>query len=313
MPGFQVVMIGMEKWYDQDALPLSAILRSTFGINHRHMKMCRDASKQTVLETLHKLDKPQTLLFYYSGHGSWDVQTQQFQMCTNTDWLKDSELSTALQSCGAEKVLIIVDACHAGGFDMNKEDPLPSVSTMLQSLSGGKGTAVLGACGQDSVTPGSSPLTTALRKILQAKKLAVLDPLTLKGQVQKEMQQATMSISNEFTNFMVSPGLTLVATCPFHECTAFGSQQSLHLGNGFFSMTTHGIPCAECHTAMRKESLHFDSCEYRIEHSYSVAGPSGDFDDIVITDEDSGFVCSSSKPTWPLTKTGYRYLNVTAH
>lgn len=312
MPDFQVVMVGMEKWYGQDVQPLSKELRTNWGLTHGHLKILKDATKTSVLATVKALDKPSTLLFYYSGHGSWDGETKQFYMCTESEWLKDSDLTSALKATGATQVLVIVDACHSGGYDVNKDDPLPPLETRLETLAQGSGFAVLAACRSGSVTPGSSPLTRALKKTFEsaADKKAVIDPVGLKQQIQGEMQQATLVVGPEFSNFLLRPGLIVIASCPNRRC-AFGEQVVQQLGLGTYHLTSFGLPCPKCNTAMRKESLRFHSCEYEVEHSYVIQGDSGEVDDIEIVEESSGKKHASSQPFWPLTReNGYRTLDV---
>jgi WD40 repeat protein len=103
------------------------------------------------LQRIANAAKPQdTVLFYFSGHGLVDPATQQPFLClpeTQTDSLPNTglglrELLQQLQQCGANKQLVMLDACHssslavlwggARGAAETQSSPTREIATVLQ-------------------------------------------------------------------------------------------------------------------------------------------------------------------------------------
>lgn len=85
---------------------------------------------ETILTSLKQIisdaKPPDTVLFYFSGHGVVEPQSQQTVLCL-TDTQKDRLLATALQvqellqmlgSCAARNQLLWLDACHSGSLTL---------------------------------------------------------------------------------------------------------------------------------------------------------------------------------------------------
>lgn len=298
-------MVGMadqnRSWYHQDLLPLRDVIQQTYGLPRGNITDLQNPTKEQVLDSFKFDDVPETLIFYYTGHGSFSNGA--FSFCTRHNYLSDSEVSEAIAKCGPSKIFIVIDACHAGGFDV-KDD----VEQCLPSLSAGHGTAVLAACVAEKTTPGSSPLTTALCKVLTATAKQVLSPSVITNYVKREMSDAVLLTGAEFQPFSLSPGMTVVASCRNARCLEkMKPHAALSERYGEFSITTLEIPeCASCRSPLRTEYLHFDSCHWQVKHAYVEGGK--------VVRKSTNVMQSSSLNHWSLEREalqGYRYLDVT--
>ena len=83
--------------------------------------------------------KNDTILFYFSGHGILDTETQQVALClADTDTTKLlatglplNNLLQQLTSCAASQQLVWLDACHSGGMTLRGTVPLADPSSQL--------------------------------------------------------------------------------------------------------------------------------------------------------------------------------------
>ncbi|MGD1713747.1 HEAT repeat domain-containing protein, partial [Dapis sp. BLCC M172] len=101
--------------------------------------LCNEqATKQNILDNLNwlqqqaKNDPEATILVYYSGHGWLDDLTQNYYLIphdtvarnrkkTVSTALPATEFNKALQQISAQKLLVIIDSCHAQGMATAKE------------------------------------------------------------------------------------------------------------------------------------------------------------------------------------------------
>ena len=83
-----------------------------------------------------------TILFYFSGHGVLDSQTQQVVLClsdTDTTQLTATglplkDLLRQLSSCAASQQLVWLDACHSGGMTLRGTDLADPSSQLVEVL-----------------------------------------------------------------------------------------------------------------------------------------------------------------------------------
>ncbi len=98
--------------------------------------LCNEqTTKQNILDNLNwlqqqaKNDPEATILVYYSGHGWLDKSTQNYYLIPHDTSpvklqktaLPATEFNNALQQISAQKLLVIIDSCHAQGMATAKE------------------------------------------------------------------------------------------------------------------------------------------------------------------------------------------------
>ncbi|QLE57672.1 caspase family protein [Nostoc sp. TCL26-01] len=94
-------------------------------------------SLQQISQTAQPTD---TILFYFSGHGMLQANTQQAYLCladTQKDNLENTglavkELLELLSNSGVQNQLVWLDACHSGGMTLRGLNPTPQLVQVLQ-------------------------------------------------------------------------------------------------------------------------------------------------------------------------------------
>ena len=98
------------------------IVHHDFATQKPDLKGVRD----TLQHIVSAAQPDDTVLFYFSGHGILEAQTQQIVLCltdTEKEHLLDTglalnELLTQLDRCAASQQLVWLDACHSGGMTL---------------------------------------------------------------------------------------------------------------------------------------------------------------------------------------------------
>jgi len=237
--------------------------------------------------------------------GSFSFATNSLNPETNAKekHLSGDDLVAALQATCAHKIMLIVDACHAGGLDV-KDDPIVKLETLAQ----GSGMMVLGACDKNETTPGSSPLTcSVLAALKQTRQDEILSAQILSDRVKSIMRgsndsdsdvdaaDGTDSIASTAighaapvfyhapgaADFMLAGGMNIVAKCikPQGACP-YGQQQIVKkLGYNNFRLTSRDFKlrfrCHACQHVLQLVKCHFNSCHYRVNYAVLVDGGPG--------------------------------------
>ncbi|MGB3203383.1 MAG: caspase family protein [Crinalium sp.] len=167
-PKLWLLMVGVNKYQD-DSLPSlryssvdcqglsEALLEATQGFTQKDIKIYHDfagelpylktirASIQQISTTAKSQD---TILFYFSGHGMLEPNTQQAYLCL-ADTQKDNLVNTGLAlqellqllgNCAAHQQLVWLDACHSGGMTLRgiqatkAESPLNLTPQLVEIL-----------------------------------------------------------------------------------------------------------------------------------------------------------------------------------
>jgi uncharacterized caspase-like protein len=116
-----------------------------------------DRLRKALIEEAEKCSSDGTLLFYFSGHGAvFQEGSDKRSVLVGHDWtgsdtkglIFDDELLAIFAQTAASQRVLILDACHAGGFSRLKGASLPEGKELLAGadfsrLSGGKGMVVL--------------------------------------------------------------------------------------------------------------------------------------------------------------------------
>lgn len=150
-PKLWLLLIGVNQYLDEDLPSLRYSALDCRGLSEALEVACQQFS-QMEMTTFHDFGlqlpllgdirgklaeikvnaKPEdTVLFYFSGHGVIDGDTQQTFLClrdTQKDDLANSaialhELLSILGSCAARQQLIWLDACHSGGMTLRGAVP----------------------------------------------------------------------------------------------------------------------------------------------------------------------------------------------
>ncbi|MBI5250012.1 MAG: ankyrin repeat domain-containing protein [Desulfomonile tiedjei] len=102
--------------------------------------------------TLPKAGKDDTVILFFSGHGAFDpIRPNDFLFLpfdAETEYLGTTSVKMSglefLKAVNAERVLIIADACYAGGFSQMKPKALsPSLELFLQEARSSSGRAII--------------------------------------------------------------------------------------------------------------------------------------------------------------------------
>ncbi|MEN9517461.1 MAG: hypothetical protein RLZZ381_49 [Cyanobacteriota bacterium] len=97
------------------------------------------AVQQSIQHIINSAEKDDTVLFYFSGHGVLETETQQVVLCladTNTQdllvtGLPLNNLLKQLSNCAASQQLVWLDACHSGGMTLRGTASLGDPSSQL--------------------------------------------------------------------------------------------------------------------------------------------------------------------------------------
>ncbi|MFH7024538.1 MAG: GUN4 domain-containing protein [Heteroscytonema crispum UTEX LB 1556] len=160
-----LLLVGVNQYQDE-ALPslgypaldcqglAEALLAATEGFPQREILIHHDfafyqSNLDTVRSSLRQIVKASksidTILFYFSGHGMLESNTQQVVLClkdTQKDnlintGLKLQELLQLLENCQAQQQLVCLDACHSGGMTLlgakgtTQTEPILNPTTQL--------------------------------------------------------------------------------------------------------------------------------------------------------------------------------------
>ena len=138
-----------------------------------HVQLLHDqgATQQAILNGLTWLkrqavaDPAATVIVYYSGHGWLDTKTDQYYLLPHDvdpfDWqntaLAATRFKIALREIPAQRLLVIIDCCHAQGMASPKQEeatiklPINTLSTaapkgLIEELGQGEGRVVFTSC-----------------------------------------------------------------------------------------------------------------------------------------------------------------------
>ena len=114
-------------------------------------------------------------IFYYSGHGLRDESG--FKFCTKGPYLSHQKTLDAVKQLGVDKVIYLIDACHAGQFDAAKHGGRAGKAKISKAYDDGdiqaffqggvSGNLVMAAASAHEVAPGSSAFSHMFVKACQ--------------------------------------------------------------------------------------------------------------------------------------------------
>jgi hypothetical protein len=115
------------RYCDDDARELSQVLSPVWGSSHIKLLTDSQATKANILDAIDWLadnaGPEDTVLFTFSGHGS-DYQDGYMYPYDSLTYsyandISSYQLASAFQSVQADKIVVILDICHAGEFQDN--------------------------------------------------------------------------------------------------------------------------------------------------------------------------------------------------
>ena len=111
---------------DDDARELSQQLSPVWGQDHIKLLLDREATKADIRAAVNWLvDKDSandTVLFYFSGHGSSEGYIAPYDAYYDETWISPSELGGWLERLDSQKAVVILETCRAGMFETNLSD-----------------------------------------------------------------------------------------------------------------------------------------------------------------------------------------------
>jgi len=130
-----------------DAQQVERELTSRYNFEPQNVMTLKNPDRRTILDALdqmtEKLKPEDSLLIFYAGHGQWDEQRKQGYWLPRdamrerrADWISNSDLRDAIRGIKAQHILLISDACFAGGIFLAREafGPASSAVTELDNL-----------------------------------------------------------------------------------------------------------------------------------------------------------------------------------
>jgi hypothetical protein len=181
MAGYFALIIGINEYHqlrslqkaNDDALAVKKVLVEQGGYKAEHVKLLQGqhATKSTLNQALQWLAREtgpdDTVIIFFSGHGVRPIggyESDQEFLCTfeanpfalRETALSNQEFTTALSAIRADKLVVLLDACHAGGVG-ELEDPNRALRNgfskkVYANLRQGKGRVIISSCQPDQVS-----------------------------------------------------------------------------------------------------------------------------------------------------------------
>jgi len=117
----------------KDADKLYKILTQKYNFKPKNISKLEDATYEQTIEALDnkqaELLEKDNLLIFYAGHGYWDKNLESgflipsdAKQHTRGKWLSNDRLKNYIKSMKSKHVLLISDACYAGGLFRGREE-----------------------------------------------------------------------------------------------------------------------------------------------------------------------------------------------
>jgi WD40 repeat protein len=130
-----------------DAQQVGRELTSRYTFEPQDVTTLKNPDRLTILDALdqmtEKLKPEDNLLIFYAGHGVWDKQRNQGYWLPRdaardrrANWISNGDLRDAIRGIKARHILLISDACFAGGIFLTREafGPMSSAVAELDKL-----------------------------------------------------------------------------------------------------------------------------------------------------------------------------------
>ncbi|MBO0857839.1 MAG: PD40 domain-containing protein [Chloracidobacterium sp.] len=126
-----------------DAQRIERELTSRYTFDPRNVTLLKNPDRRSILDALdlmtEKLKPEDNLLIFYAGHGYWDEDRKQGYWLPRdamrerrADWISNSDLRDAIRGIKARHILLVSDACFAGGIFLAREAFGPASSAVAE-------------------------------------------------------------------------------------------------------------------------------------------------------------------------------------
>jgi WD40 repeat protein len=126
-----------------DAQQVGRELTSHYSFEPQNVTTLKNPDRRTILDALDQMTKKlkpdDNLLIFYAGHGHWDEQRKQGYWLPRdamrdqlANWISNSDLRDAIRGIRARHILLISDACFAGGIFQAREAFGPASSAIAE-------------------------------------------------------------------------------------------------------------------------------------------------------------------------------------
>jgi hypothetical protein len=126
-----------------DAQQIERELTSRYTFDPQNVTTLKNPDRRTILDALDQMTerlKPEdNLLIFYAGHGQWDEQRKQGYWLPRdaardrrADWISNSDLRDAIRGIKARHILLISDACFAGGIFQSRNAFTPASNAVAE-------------------------------------------------------------------------------------------------------------------------------------------------------------------------------------
>ena len=146
----------------------------------------RDGILSALDELISKAGKEASVFIYYSGHGGHYEPWKQFYLVPNNfdpdnyeeTWVKAEELSEKIAAFDTDKLIFLLDCCHAAGMTKNKPkeavDELSKANELAEKIDLKSGMSILSSCREDQLSwildgDNNSLFTKCLIEVLKGK------------------------------------------------------------------------------------------------------------------------------------------------
>ncbi len=138
----------------------NAIFKETRVTSLLNEKATKSEVEKYLYYTLPKAGKEDTVILFFSGHGAFDpIRPKEFLFLaydSETEYLSTSGVKMSgldfLKGVSAERVLVVSDACYAGGFSEMKSKSTAPVDLFLQEFRNSSGRAIINSSKDEQIS-----------------------------------------------------------------------------------------------------------------------------------------------------------------
>lgn len=157
----------------------------------------KEATREGILKAFDDLiaavDEKSSVLLYYSGHGGYYEPWDQYYLVPNdfdpdkheSTWVKAEELKEKMAALNTDKLIFLLDSCHAAGMTKNEAaEPsiakLQKANELVEKIDAKTGMSIISSCREDQLSwilqgDSNSLFTKCLIEVLKGQHQANFD------------------------------------------------------------------------------------------------------------------------------------------